>query len=44
MGLDDTFELPIPIESIDPSKVDEKFIRKLDLPGISLATVKLFIE
>jgi len=31
LGLDDGFELPIPIETIDPTKVDEKFLKKLDL-------------
>jgi hypothetical protein len=36
LGLDDGFELPIPIESIDVNKVDDAFMRKLDLPGMSL--------
>jgi len=31
LGLDDGFELPIPIEQIDPAKVDEKFLKKMDL-------------
>ena len=44
LGLEDTFELPIPIEQIDLSKVDERFIKKLDLPGIELATIKMYIE
>lgn len=44
LGLDDNFELPIPIEQIDVNKVDEKFLKKLDMPGISLATIKLYIE
>jgi hypothetical protein len=29
--MDDGFELPIPIDQIDPNKVDEKFLKKLDL-------------
>ncbi len=45
LGLDDGFELPIPIESIDPAKVDEKFLKKMDLGGqIALSTLKLYIE
>lgn len=44
LGLDEGFELPIPIETIDPSKVDEKFLKKLDLQGVAVSTVKLYIE
>lgn len=33
LGLDDGFELPIPIEQIDITKVDEKFLKKMDLQG-----------
>ena len=44
LGLDDAFELPIPIEQIDVTKVDEKFLKKLDLPGIELASIKMYIE
>jgi hypothetical protein len=44
LGLDDAFELPIPIDQIDVNKVDEKFLKKMDMPGISLATIKLYIE
>lgn len=44
LGLDEHFELPIPIEQIDVSKVDEKFLKKLDMPGIELATIKMYIE
>lgn len=42
--LDDNFELPIPIETIDPAKVDEKFLIKMDIPGVELASIKMFIE
>lgn len=31
LGLDDGFEFPMPIDQIDPAKVDEKFLKKLDL-------------
>lgn len=45
LGLDEGFELPIPIESIDPSKVDEKFLKKMDFGGsVALSTLKLYIE
>ena len=45
LGLDDGFELPIPIEQIDPAKVDEKFLKKMDLGSqVALSTLKLFIE
>jgi len=37
--------LPIPIETIDITKVDEKFLKKLDLNGaVSLSTLKIYIE
>jgi hypothetical protein len=41
--LDDNFELPIPIETIDPAKVDEKFLTKMDINGVDLASIKMFI-
>lgn len=44
LGLDPSFELPIPLEQIDPSKVDEKFLKKMETPGVALSTLKLFIE
>jgi len=44
LGLDDGFELPIPIETIDLAKVDEKFLKKLDMQGVALSTLKLYIE
>jgi len=44
LGLDDGFELPIPIEQIDPSKVDEKFLMRMDMQGISLAVIKQYID
>ena len=31
LGMDEGFEMPIPIDQIDPKKVDEKFLKKLDL-------------
>jgi hypothetical protein len=38
LGIDDGFELPIPIEQIDLSKVDETFLKKMELQGtVSLA-------
>jgi hypothetical protein len=43
--LDEGFELPIPIEQIDPTKVDESFLRKMELNGtIPLSALKLYIE
>jgi hypothetical protein len=36
LGLDDGFELPVPIEKIDVNKLDEAQMRKMDLPGITL--------
>jgi hypothetical protein len=42
--MDDGFEFPMPIEQIDPSKVDEKFLKKLDLQGVDVSTLKLYIE
>jgi len=36
--------LPIPVDTIDPKKVDEKFLKKLDMPGVALSTLKLYIE
>ena len=44
LGLDDGFELPMPIETVDPNKVDEKFLKKLDLQGVAVATLKLYIQ
>ena len=44
LGLDEGFELPVPIEQIDPSKVDEKFLQKLDITGVPLSAIKQFIE
>ena len=44
LGMDDGFELPIPLDQIDPNKVDEKFLKKLDLQGVSVSTLKLYIE
>ena len=44
LGMDDGFEMPIPIDQIDPKKVDEKFLKKLDLQGVSVSTLKLYIE
>lgn len=44
LGLDDGFELPMPIDQIDPAKVDEKFLKKLDLQGVSVSTLKLYIN
>ena len=34
----------MPIDQIDPAKVDEKFVKKLDLQGVAVATLKLYIE
>lgn len=34
----------MPIETLDPSKVDEKFLKKIDLQGVSVSTMKLYIE
>jgi hypothetical protein len=42
--MDEGFEMPIPIDQIDPKKVDEKFLKKLDLQGVSVSTLKLYIE
>mmetsp|Transcript_25437 Transcript_25437/g.19188 ORF Transcript_25437/g.19188 Transcript_25437/m.19188 type:complete len:211 (+) Transcript_25437:1492-2124(+) len=44
LGLDDGFELPIAVEQIDLGKVDEKFLKKLDVQGVALSTLKLYIE
>jgi hypothetical protein len=33
----------MPIDTIDPAKVDEKFLKKLDLQGTSISTMKLYI-
>lgn len=44
LGLDEGFELPMPIDTIDPAKVDEKFLKKLDLQGTSISTMKLYIQ
>lgn len=44
LGMDEGFEMPIPIDQIDPKKVDEKFLKKLDLQGVSVSTLKLYIE
>lgn len=42
--MDEGFEFPMPIETIDPNKVDEKFLKKLDLQGVDVSTLKLYIE
>ena len=42
--MDEGFEMPIPLDQIDPNKVDEKFLKKLDLQGVSVSTLKLYIE
>ena len=42
--MDEGFEMPIPIDQIDHKKVDEKFLKKLDLQGVSVSTLKLYIE
>ena len=34
----------MPIETVDPNKVDEKFLKKLDLQGVAVATLKLYIQ
>jgi hypothetical protein len=34
----------MPIDQIDPAKVDEKFLKKLDLQGVAVSTLKLYIE
>lgn len=34
----------MPIDTIDPAKVDEKFLKKLDLQGTSISTMKLYIQ
>ena len=42
--MDDGFEFPMPIDQIDPTKIDEKFLKKLDLQGVAVSTLKLYIE
>jgi hypothetical protein len=46
LGLGESFELPssINLDEIDINKIDDKFLKKLDLPGIQLATIKLYIQ
>ena len=44
LGMDDGFELPMLIEQIDVNKIDDAFLRKIDIPGVSIQTVKIFIE
>ena len=41
--MDDGFELPLPIDQLDPNKVDEAFLKKLDLQGVAVSTLKLYI-
>jgi hypothetical protein len=42
--MDEGFEFPIPLDQIDPNKVDEKMLKKFDLQGVSVATLKLYLE
>ena len=44
LGMDDGFELPLPIDQLDPNKVDEAFLKKLDLQGVAVSTLKLYIQ
>jgi hypothetical protein len=42
--MDEGFEFPMPLDQIDAAKVDEKMLKKLDLQGVSVATLKLYLE
>ena len=44
MGLDEGFDLPVPIETINVAKVDESYVRKWDLAGVSVQTLKIYIQ
>ena len=44
LGLDPAFDLPMPREELLGERIDEKFLKKIEIPGIKPQTLKLYIE